>query len=249
MRYSVRQVAARTGVTVRTLHHYDSIGLLVPSRRGRSGYRSYDDADLRRLHRIVVLRELGLSLAAIGSLLAGPAGALREALTAQRARIAEELLHKEAVLRALDRALASDGEEASMDDLFDDTTEFDSLRHREEARARWGQTDEYRESARRTKGYDADAWARIHAEAAALMAAFAALLAAGSRPDSREARDLAERHRLHLARWYYACSREHHARLAELYVADARFAAYFDAHAEGLAAFVSAAIQANTDAA
>lgn len=70
--YTVSEAARLAHVTVRTLHHYDAIGLLVPSQRSASGYRLYTDADLRRLHQILLLRELGFSLDSIGRVLDDP---------------------------------------------------------------------------------------------------------------------------------------------------------------------------------
>src|SRR5829696_7097424 len=63
------EVARATGLTVRTLHHYDEIGLLVPSRRSEAGYRLYSDGDVRRLYRIVALRGMGFPLGEIAAVL------------------------------------------------------------------------------------------------------------------------------------------------------------------------------------
>lgn len=246
MSHSVSEVARISGVTVRTLHHYDAIGLLTPSRRGRAGYRVYDDADLRTLQRIVVLRELGLPLEAIRTLVQAGMRELRATLSEQRAKLRSELDHKQAVLRALDAALAEGREETIMDKLFEGTEQFDSIKYQDETRARWGDTEAYRESARRTALYGEAEWARIRAENEALLVAWAALHLAGAAADGPEARDLAERHRQHIDRWYYPCTRAHHAQVSELYVNDARFAASFERHAEGLAAFAAASIRANT---
>lgn len=115
----------------------------------------------------------------------------------------------------------------------------------EEARERWGDTDAYKESARRTKRYTAEDWKRIKAEGEAVEAAMAALSTAGAPADGEEAMDLAERARLHIDRWFYPCSHGMHTALAALYTADERFAAHYDQRAPGLAAFVAEAIRAN----
>jgi MerR family transcriptional regulator, thiopeptide resistance regulator len=118
--WKVGELAARTGVSVRTLHHYDAIGLLVPSHRGHGAHRLYTARDLARLQRIVALKSLGLALDEIGACLERP-GAARELLRLQlervRARIAdEERLARQ--LEALDRRLA-DRDEASVDDVVE----------------------------------------------------------------------------------------------------------------------------------
>jgi len=115
-----------------------------------------------------------------------------------------------------------------------------------EAQERWGDTDAYKESARRTKSYKADDWTTIKAESEGIEAGMAEIMQAGKAADSAQAMDQAEKARLHIDRWFYPCSHKMHAGLGAMYTADARFAAHYDERAEGLAAFVSAAIAANT---
>ena len=91
MLLSVGELAKRSGLTVRTLHHYDSIGLLVPSSRSDAGYRLYDRANIERLHRIQALRRLGLSLTDIGNTLSGPDLPLTDVIDRQLAQIEREL--------------------------------------------------------------------------------------------------------------------------------------------------------------
>jgi hypothetical protein len=118
-----------------------------------------------------------------------------------------------------------------------------------EARERWGDTDAYRESARRTKKYNQQDWARIKAESEGIEAGLADAMASGDAPDGDRAMHLAEQARLHIDRWFYPCSHRMHGGLAEMYVTDARFRAHYDERAPGLAEYVAAAIRANTAAA
>ncbi|NJD19999.1 MAG: hypothetical protein FIA95_12060 [Gemmatimonadetes bacterium] len=115
----------------------------------------------------------------------------------------------------------------------------------DEARERWGHTDAYKESARRTKQYKPADWAKIKAEAEAVEAGLAALLRAGEPADGVQAMDLAEEARLHIHRWFYPCPHTMHVGLAEMYTADPRFTAHYDEREPGLAAFVATAIKAN----
>lgn len=115
----------------------------------------------------------------------------------------------------------------------------------DEARDRWGDTDAYRESARRAQQYKAADWSKIKAEIEAVEAAMAALLTAGEAPHGSKAMDLAEEARLHIHRWFYPCSPAMHVGLADMYTADPRFAAHYDDRAPGLAAFMAGAIRAN----
>lgn len=242
---TVKEVAALGGVTVRTLHYYDEIGILQPSRRSEAGYRLYDDDDLARLHEILVWRSLGFPLDEVRALVDGdpnPVEALllhRERLTVELQAAAERVARLDAVIRK--RVHAEPLEEADLAALFDG---FDPAQFAAEAEQRWGHTDAFQQAAARTRRYGRTEWEAIKAELEAIEAGFALLLEAGVAPDSPEARAAAEAHRAHLERWFYDCPPEVHVGLAQTYTADPRFARHYDARAPGLAAFVAACIEA-----
>lgn len=249
--YQVNEVARLAGVSVRTLHHYDAIGLLVPKRRTESGYRLYDDDDLLRLQQILIGRELGLPLERIRRSLDDPGYDRRQALREQRALLAQRAEQTARMIRAIDRALDAmdaatkkDGDEMSVDmkEIFDG---FDPSKHEEEAKQRWGGTDAYEESMKRTRSYTKEDWVKVRDEQAAIYADAAAALKAGKKPDDEEVMDIAERARLSIDRWFYPCSHAMHRGLADLYENDERFAQNIDKHGEGLTPFLSAAIRAN----
>ncbi len=121
----------------------------------------------------------------------------------------------------------------------------DPTQHAEEAEQRWGDTDAYRESQRRTRGYSKEDWLRLKAEQEELLARTAQAFRDGVAPDSGAGTALAEEHRLGIDRWFYACSHEVHRSLGRMYVDDARFTAYYDAAAPGLAVWLRDAIEAN----
>src|SRR5205809_7434688 len=104
MGYTVGEVARWSGVTVRTLHHYEHIALLSPAGRSPSGYRVYDDADLERLQQILFYRELGFSLDQIADALASPKDAV-EHLAYQRSLVIERIQQLHGVVAAIDRAM------------------------------------------------------------------------------------------------------------------------------------------------
>ena len=122
---------------------------------------------------------------------------------------------------------------------------FDPSQYAEEARRRWGHTEAYRVSARRTAGYRRADWQQIRSEGTEINAAFIALMEAGVPAASPQARAVAERHRAHISKWYYECSPEIHRGLGEMYVADTRFTTSIDQACPGLAHYMSAAIIAN----
>lgn len=123
----------------------------------------------------------------------------------------------------------------------------DPNRYADEARERWGDSEAYAESQRRTARYTTHDWQRLKAEGEDLERRFAEAMAAGRPADGAEAMDLAEEHRQQISRSYYDCGYDIHRGLAEMYVADPRFTAHYDRRAEGLARYVADAIVANAD--
>jgi hypothetical protein len=117
----------------------------------------------------------------------------------------------------------------------------------EEARQRWGDTDAWRESQRRTAAYTKDDWLTIKREADENIEAFARALTGGEPATGTAAMDLAEAHRRHLTRWFYDCSSAQHRALAELYASDPRYVATYDEIAPGFSHYVHDAIRANAD--
>jgi MerR family transcriptional regulator, thiopeptide resistance regulator len=125
--WSVGEIARQTGLTVRTLHHYDGIGLLVPAQRTRAGHRRYGEADVRRLYRIVALRQLGLGLDEIAGMLDQDGDDLRPTVRRHLERVDRAIAEQEAVrerLRVLLIALENERAPAVADvlDLIERTT-------------------------------------------------------------------------------------------------------------------------------
>jgi hypothetical protein len=171
----------------------------------------------------------------------------RQALLAQKRELQNRAQQTTEMIRAIDAALRiledGSGEESmDMKQIFDG---FDPSKYEAEVKQRWGHTDSYKESVKRTKSYTAEDWKQLQAEQASIYTDAFAALEAGSAPDSVEAMDIAERHRLSIERWFYPCSFAIHAGLADGYEADSRFAESIDKFGAGLTPFLSAAIRAN----
>ena len=122
--------------------------------------------------------------------------------------------------------------------------DFDPAQYEDEVKERWGDTDAYRESARRTKGYTKQDWQRIGVGSNEINQAFIVLMEADVPADGPEAKAVAERHRGHISKWFYPCSPEIHAGLGQMYVADPRFTKNIDKARPGLAKYMSEAIAA-----
>ncbi|GAA2481690.1 MerR family transcriptional regulator [Streptomyces gobitricini] len=247
MSYSVGQVAAFAHVTVRTLHHYDEIGLLSPSGRSHAGHRRYDDADLDRLQQILFYRELGFPLDQVAVLIDDPDVDPREHLRRQHELLSTRIAELQRMAEAVEHAMEARkmGINLTPEEKFEVFGDHDPDQYNEEVERRWGGTDAYRESARRTARYTKADWLRMKEESADWGARYQALMAEGEPPTGERAMDLAEEHRLQIDRWYYTCTYEIHGCLADMYVEDERFTAYYDAMRPGLAEHLSAAIHAN----
>jgi DNA-binding transcriptional MerR regulator len=242
--HTVGEVSKLARVSVRALHHYDEIGLLEPSGRTEAGYRLYTDRDIERLQQVLFFRELGFALEDVARILRDPHFDRRQALVAQRAMLVEKGKRLEAMVSLVDRTLDSLGKGVVMstEDMFEG---FDHAAYEEETEKRWGKTDAFAESKRRTKGYSKQDWQTIRGEADALTTELTDVFASGALPTDPRALDLVEKHRLHIDRWFYPCSRAMHAQLGEMYVSDPRFAEHYDKRRPGLAQFVCEAMRAN----
>ena len=245
----VGDVARLAGVTVRTLHHYDEVGLLVPSSRTPSGRRLYGHDDLLRLQRVLGYRALGLGLAEIADLLDDPGVDPVDHLRRQQQLVADQIDRLQRQLAALGKSVEAHemGIRLTPEEVFEVFGEDDQTQHAAEAEERWGDTDAWRESHRRTAQYGKADWQRMKAETEAVEERLAAAMGAGLPADSTEAMDAAEAHRQQISRWSYECGHEMHRGLADMYVADERFAAHYDRRAPGLAQYVHDAVHANAE--
>ena len=245
---TVGEVAETFGVTVRTLHHYDKVGLVVPSERNHAGYRLYTGGDLARLSTVVTYRRLGLSLDEVRALLDGngtPADHLRRQRAAVSARIDE--LHD--LVDAIDRALEREmnDQPATTEDLKELFGDGYSEEYSAEAQQRWGETEPWKQSQARTSGYTKADWVEVKAEMDAVHAAFVAAMEAGEPATSEAAMDAAEAARRHIDERFYEVSHGFHRGLADMYLADPRFTKTYEDIAPGLARYVHDAIHANAD--
>lgn len=245
--YSVGRAARLGGVTVRTLHHYEQVGLLVPAGRSSAGYRVYSDAEMDRLTRILYYRELGFSLHDIAALLEGTADVAQH-LEQQHKLLTERAARTQAMLAAIEtemeaqmsgnRLTAEEKLEIFGDD-YDPTWE-------DEAHERWGGTQAWQQSQNRAATRSKAEWQQIKADGDAWTEAAAGAFRDGAAPDSPQALELAERHR-RMVSDHYDCSYAMHRQLADMYVADPRFTATYEKLAPGLAQWVHDAIHANAD--
>ena len=249
MGYAVKELAALSGVSVRTLHYYEERGLLVP-RRLANGYRVYDAGDAARLQQILLYRDAGMALADIKDLLDDPAFDAREALRAHRERLARKIEQTEAMMRAVERTLANLEKGTAMDDAkrFEGmkrlAVEENERLYGEEARAAYGDAA-VDASNEKVLAMDEGQWESAEGLAEAILDKLAEAVPTRD-AHGGAARELCAMHEAWLKMYWPdgMYTREAHAALAETYVADERFRAYYDARVEGGARFLRDALKA-----
>jgi DNA-binding transcriptional MerR regulator len=244
MAYTVKAVADLAGISVRTLHHYDEIGLLKPAQVSASGYRLYTETDLERLQQVLFFKELGFGLQEIRSIIDSPGFDRRRALLEHKQLLLERRERIGRLIQSVDRTLEAMERGATMaeKDLFDG---FDQSQYEEEARQRWGHTEAYRESTRRAKSYTKADWDAIKQESEQINQGLAALV--GRDPADPEVQEWIRRHHQQINDRFYTCSTEIYRGLADMYVQDERFMATYEKIRPGMAQFMRAAMPVYCD--
>ncbi|MDQ3286431.1 MAG: MerR family transcriptional regulator, partial [Actinomycetota bacterium] len=155
MSYSVGQVADLAGVTIRTLHHYDEIGLLSPSGRSAAGYRIYEEPDLVRLQQILFYRELGFALEEIATIVDDPRTDAVGHLRRQRGLLSGRIERLRKMVVAIDYELEAREMDINLtpEERLEVFGDFNPEDHAQEAERRWADTDAYRQSQRRISSY------------------------------------------------------------------------------------------------
>ena len=243
MRLSIGEMAKLTGVSVRTLHYYDQIGLLCPETAADSGYRWYGAADVERMQQILFFRELDFPLKDIRAILADPQYDKQEALRRQRRLLQLKRDRLDRLLELLEANLKGE-QTMEFQEFCAGELEKPRRQYADEAKARWGNTDAWRQSGERAARLDEAGWAAQAEEMNGIFRKVAALR--GTDPAAPEAQALAREWQTFISIHYYDCSREILAGLGQMYTADERFRKNLDWFGTGTAAFFSAAIAAYT---
>jgi DNA-binding transcriptional MerR regulator len=251
MGYPVGKVAGLAGVTVRTLHHYDEIGLLCPSGRSDAGYRSYSDSDLDKLQRVLYYRELGFSLEAIATVLGDPATDAAAHLARQRELLVERIGRLQRMVASVDRAMEAQnmGKWLTPEEKLEVFGGFDAPEgYAEEAVERWGDTAVWEAGQAKAGSMSKQDWIDAEAERRNWAVRLAAAQASGAGPESAEAKVLAEEHRGMLSRFMGECGYDVQRKIAESYVAEPvqfTFLVRASEQTPGMAEFVRDAVSAN----
>ena len=233
---TVQEVSEMTGVSVRTLHHYDAIGLLKPAEVTQAGYRLYDDGSLKRLHSILFFRELQFSLKEIKDILDDPGFDPQKALD-QQIRLLE--LQRERIDRIIKQAKEmKKGDKTMGFDIFDHK---EIEQYKQEAKEKWGGTEAYKEAERKAAGRTTEQESGVAEGLMDVFREFGALR--NLPPEDPAVQEKVAQLQQYITKHYYTCSKEILKGLGQMYVCDERFRGNIDqAAGEGTAEFASKAI-------
>ena len=242
---TVGEVSRLLGVSVRTLHYWDETGLAHPSQRTDAGYRLYSETDIMRIQQVLVYRQTGMSLADIKMVLDEPDTDAMTHLRRQRELVQGQISQLQQMLRSIDmvidiQQLGARISVAEMAEIWG--TDWDPV-YTEEANAKWGDTPEWAESYQRKARMSRADWEQAHEETVALETSLVEAMRSGVEPGSCEANALARWHRKDFNRWFEV-STSKQVMIARSYVANERYARYYDKRAPGLAAWLKDVIDA-----
>ncbi len=236
----VSEVAKLTGVTVRTLHYYDEIGLLKPSKVTEAGYRLYSNADLEILQQILFFRELDFSLSDIREIMLNPTYSRETALQNHRELLLQKRKHIDGLISLVDKTLKGDND---MSFKQFDTTEIKNARkeYASEAKQRWGKSDAYTEYEEKVSAYDDPQWKLLNGEGSYILREFGENRHLD--PASKEAQALVKKWQEFITANFYNCTKAILSCLGEMYIGDDRFTQNIDRYGQGTALFMATAIE------
>jgi MerR family transcriptional regulator, thiopeptide resistance regulator len=243
--YTIKKLAEMAQVSVRTLHHYDAIGLVVPGSRSASGYRLYGEAELLRLQQVLFYRELEMSLEEIGLILDRPGYDPVAALEAQKRLLAARSERIALLMETVDRTIGRLKGETMLSDeeLYAGFDKGEIEKVKAEAKARWGRTEAYAQSQKRVAQMSREDWAKVTAEVGAVDQAAAEAMKRGEAPDSASTQAIMTR-KFESLRAFYEPSLEMFSDLGRMYAEDERFKKRYEDIAPGLAEYLRAAMAA-----
>ncbi|MCK9360822.1 MerR family transcriptional regulator [Patescibacteria group bacterium] len=244
MPYTVNKLAQLAGVSVRTLHYYDEVGLLKPSKIEKNGYRSYEERELLKLQQIMFFRELDFPVEEIKKIMSSPAFDMRQALRDHRVMIELKKKRLAGLIKTIDKTIQKldskkPMDEKDMQEAFDTFGEDTVKKYAEEVKQRWGHTEAYKQSMERYAKTTKEDMEKYKKDADIFMKKAAEVSAHGAL--SPEFQEIIAQHFDALRTWYEP-NFEMYRGLAKMYVDDPRFTAYYEKYKPGLAKIFSEAM-------
>lgn len=236
----ISEVAKLTGITVRTLHYYDEIGLLKPSEITEAGYRLYSREDLEILQQILFFRELDFPLSQIKEIMNNPNYDKEEALKKQKELLIQQRQRIEGLIKLIEKRIEGDNN-MSFKEFDMNEIEENKKKYAKEVKERWGTSKAYEESEKKTSSYNKEKWGDINQETSEIFKGFAELR--NSDPGSEEVQELVRRWQKYITDNFYTCTNEILSGLGLMYVEDKRFKENLDKNGEGTAKLMAEAIK------
>lgn len=238
----IHELAKLTGLTVRTLHYYDEIGLLTPKDTTKTGYRLYDETSLETLQQILFFKELDFPLKDIKEIMENPAYDKEEALKKHRDLLLKKRSRLDGLITLLDHTLK--GEPGKSFREFDmREIEATKKKYMDEVKQRWGHTEAYDQSKQKTEGYDKTQWQAIQEERELLFQEFSQYQKQNLSPGCAEVQKLVEKWQSYITDHFYTCTHQILSSLGQMYVCDERFTKQIDRFGTGTAQFMAHAIE------
>ncbi len=238
MKMKIKRFSELTGVSVRTLHYYDEIGLLKPAETDeKTLYRYYDESSFERMQEILFFRELGFSLQETGKIISSKTYDKNKALSEHRDLLILKKKRLEELIDSVEKAIKKGGT------IMSEFSEKQFKQYKDEAKKRWGNTKAYGEYTEKTNGKTDEEQRDALISMEEIFGEFARLMKSDCSPESQEAVSLVKKLQNFITKNFYTCTNEILLGLGQMYVFDERFKANIDKHAEGTAEFVSRAIE------
>lgn len=240
--YTVGEVAQHMNVTVRTLHHWESLGLISPTERSWLNYRLYAPQDLERIQQILIYRGTGMKLSDIKQLLAHNSSNLTH-LRRQRERLIEQKTQLETMLQAIDKLIGKEmhKQELSLTEIGEILGNAKFAEYQAEAEQTYGDTDDWTKSQQQTAHWSASNWTEHKQRFNAIDEQLAEAVRSGIHPHSEKAASLVAAHREVLSAFFPVTPAKHYL-ISRSYITDERFTNYYENQQEGLAQWLADAI-------
>lgn len=241
MSYTVHELSKLAGVSTRTLHYYDEIGLLKPSSVKENGYRQYGEKELLKLQQILFFRELDFPLKEIMKMITSSGFDMREALNGHKKLLRVKGDRIRRLLITIDRTIEKlkGGDKMKNDDLFASFDDTQMKKYREEAKRRWGHTEAYKQSMQRTKHWTKEDYRHIKEKGDAFTKELARAMDMDFK--SNEVQELIRQHHEGIE-VFYDLPLNGYRLIGNMYVEDKRFTAFYERYRTGLAQFMKNAI-------
>ncbi len=251
MYYKVKEVAELGGVSIRTLHHYDKIGLLKPDAISPAGYRLYTERNLEHLQQILFFKELDFSLQVIKAMINSPSFDRKHALSSHKDLLIKKKLRLEKIISSIDNTIETleGGKTMNKKEMFTAFDMTDIEQHKEkyaqEVKEKYGKSEAYKESEEKTSKYSKEDWAVIMQEGSDIYKRAAALM--NKKPSDPKVQETVGDLRKYITKHFYNCTPEIFRGLGDMYVQDERFTKNIDQYKEGLAKFLREAMHRYCD--